>query len=262
MSEKKPPTVLGRASPWLASAFFLACSGGSDAKASRFEVALVEGALGLKGPSDFAGIEDEKERSQALFVEASRVFSHPRCVNCHPGAGVPLQGDDSHPHIPPVKPGTPVMYCFSCHQSHNVEHAGVPGAPHWDLAPSSMSWEGRSPKEICEQLKDRRRNANLNLEEIVEHNATDELVAWGWEPGPGRSPAPGSQAIFASLVRAWVDTGAHCPDADARPAEAGDSATRPSQPLNAAGKPKRGSPNPAAYPPSAPPTTDRTEAKP
>jgi hypothetical protein len=41
--------------------------------------------------------------------------------------------------------------------------------------------------------------------------AQDDLVAWGWDPGPGREPAPGTQAIFGDLTKAWIETGAECP---------------------------------------------------
>ena len=43
--------------------------------------------------------------------------------------------------------------------------------------------------------------------------AEDSLVGWGWQPGAGREPAPGDQATFGELIAAWIDTGAHCPDA-------------------------------------------------
>jgi len=39
----------------------------------------------------------------------------------------------------------------------------------------------------------------------------DSLVGWGWNPGDGREPAPGTQAEFGDLIKAWVDTGAACP---------------------------------------------------
>ena len=51
------------------------------------------------------------------------------------------------------------------------------------------------------------------LEQIWEHSAHDELVAWGWAPGHGRAPAPGTQKEFGDLIRAWIDTGAACPPA-------------------------------------------------
>ena len=38
-------------------------------------------------------------------------------------------------------------------------------------------------------------------------------MGWGWEPGAGREPAPGSQESFCDLIAAWVATGAVCPAA-------------------------------------------------
>jgi hypothetical protein len=46
---------------------------------------------------------------------------------------------------------------------------------------------------------------------LHEHLAHDDLVAWGWQPGEGRDPAPGSQALLGELIQAWIDTGAYCP---------------------------------------------------
>lgn len=43
--------------------------------------------------------------------------------------------------------------------------------------------------------------------------AHDHLVGWGWNPGEGRAPAPGTQAQFGELIQAWIDTGAKCPKA-------------------------------------------------
>ena len=74
-----------------------------------------------------------------------------------------------------------------------------------------MGWIGATVAEICEQIKDPARNGGKSLEELHEHNAEDGLVGWGWEPGDGRTPAPGSQALFGQLTRAWIDSGAHCP---------------------------------------------------
>ena len=41
--------------------------------------------------------------------------------------------------------------------------------------------------------------------------AQDSLVACGWSPGAGRVAAPGTQAEFGALIKAWIDTGAACP---------------------------------------------------
>jgi len=57
----------------------------------------------------------------------------------------------------------------------------------------------------------RRRNGNRDIAAILKHVVTDSLVKWGWNPGPGRTPAPGSNAEFGALLQAWADTGAHCP---------------------------------------------------
>jgi hypothetical protein len=176
----------------------------------------------LHAVADFAVITDRGDRSRALFVEASRVFLHPRCVNCHPNGDVPAQGMQMTPHQPPVtrgpdNHGVVGMECGSCHQDRNLVQARVPGAPDWHLAPREMAWVGKTPREICEQIKDPKRNGGKSLAEIVEHNAHDKaLVAWGWSPGSDREPAPGSQEQFGAIVAGWVETGAECPSGEVR----------------------------------------------
>ena len=59
----------------------------------------------LRGPSAFAGIKNQDARSVALFQEMGKVIQSPRCINCHPRTDRPLQGDDMHPHSPPVARG-------------------------------------------------------------------------------------------------------------------------------------------------------------
>lgn len=170
----------------------------------------------LRGVEVFAAIDDPKARSRALFVEASRVLLHARCLNCHPAGDSPLQGMGHRLHDPPVArgekdDGVPGLRCTGCHQNSNLDHARVPGAPGWHLAPKTMAWQGRSPAAICAQLKDPTRNGEKSLAQIVDHVRTDALVAWGWAPGHGREPAPGTQAQAGALFAAWVDTGAECP---------------------------------------------------
>jgi hypothetical protein len=170
----------------------------------------------LRTAESFQSVGDARSRSAALFLEASRVFLHPRCVNCHPNGDAPAQGTPDRPHDPPVTRGSDDrgvvgMRCSTCHQDHNLELSRVPGAPEWHLAPRQMAWVGRSPHQICEQMKDPQRNGGRTLAQIVEHNAHDELVAWGWSPGHGREPAPGTQAQLGGLVAAWVASGAECP---------------------------------------------------
>jgi hypothetical protein len=187
-------------------------------------VARPQAADELRPPAAFANIADAAERSRALFAEAAKVLTSPRCMNCHPAGDHPLQGDDHHPHRPPVErgpsgaglPGTP---CAACHTSRNVDlfpgavasYRSIPGHPRWQLAPPEMAWEGKTIGEICRQLKDRGRNGGRDLAQIHEHMAKDDLVAYGWKPGTGRAPAPGTQERLGEVIQAWIDSGAECP---------------------------------------------------
>jgi hypothetical protein len=74
-----------------------------------------------------------------------------------------------------------------------------------------MAWEGKTIGDICRQLKDINRNGGRDLAMLQEHVAKDDLVAWGWNPGIGREPAPGSQESAGDLVQAWINSGAQCP---------------------------------------------------
>jgi hypothetical protein len=177
----------------------------------------------LKPAAAFSSIADKTARSVALFEEAGKVIQHPRCINCHPAGDRPLQGMTMHPHQPPVSRGEagmgmPGMMCTTCHGAENVKIVGqadtirsIPGNPAWHLAPIEMAWEGKSLGEICEQIKDPARNGGKDLAGIVEHMAEDDLVGWGWAPGEGREPVPGTQQAFGELIAYWVETGAACP---------------------------------------------------
>ena len=180
---------------------------------------------GLRPPAAFADIADRAARSRALFTEAAKVFTSPRCLNCHPAGDHPTQGADNHSHVPPVArgpsddgvPGTP---CQACHMDRTVDlypgavarYASIPGAPAWRLAPIEMAWQGKSIGEICRQLQDKNRNGGRDLAMVQEHVAQDhDLVAYAWNPGKGRTAAPGTQALVGALIQAWIDTGAECP---------------------------------------------------
>lgn len=170
----------------------------------------------LKPASEFAGIANKSERAVALFTEAGKVIQHPRCVNCHPAGDRPAQGDEGHPHQPLVVRGSdglgaPAMRCTTCHGPSNFDPGGVPGNPKWHLAPLEMAWVGKSLAEICVQIKDTGRNGGMSMDDLVHHMAEDELVGWAWNPGRGRTPAPGTQKLFGELIRAWADSGGTCP---------------------------------------------------
>jgi hypothetical protein len=199
----------------------IACLG-----ATALSVAFAEPQPGLavhqnlKAPSEFESIGEPGERSRAIFAEIGKLLTHPRCMGCHPAGVHPLQGADHHEHMPPVwrsddeHLGT---HCAECHTDQNVtlheaaSYQSIPGHPRWGLAPLSMAWEGKTVGDICRQLKDTARNGGRDLAMLQEHVANDNLVAWGWNPGLGREPAPGSQKSAGDLVQAWIDTGAQCP---------------------------------------------------
>jgi hypothetical protein len=180
------------------------------------EVYCAEHSTTLAAPQSFDGISDTAERSAALFTEAGKVLTSARCVNCHPAGDRPLQGETRRLHQPPVARGpdgfgTPAMRCATCHQGANFDPAGVPGHPHWHLAPSEMAWQNKTAGEICTQIKDPARNGGRSLQQILTHVADDSLVGWAWAPGVGREPAPGTQKELGELIQAWLNTGAVCP---------------------------------------------------
>jgi hypothetical protein len=72
--------------------------------------------------------------------------------------------------------------------------------------------QDKTLSEICEQIKDPSRNGGKTLEELVHHMGEDSLVGWAWNPGAGRTPAPGTQQELGILIKAWVESGAACPE--------------------------------------------------
>jgi hypothetical protein len=172
----------------------------------------------LKPVSEFQSIADPAERSRAIFAEVGKVLTHPRCMNCHPAGEHPLQGADHHEHKPVVWRGDTGSFgtpCGECHTEQNVTlreaatYKSIPGHPRWNVAPLSMAWQGKSLGEICRQLTEK--NGGRDLALLQEHIAKDDLVAWGWTPGAGRDPAPGTQEAAGQLVQAWIESGAECP---------------------------------------------------
>jgi hypothetical protein len=154
--------------------------------------------------------------AEQAFDDIAKVLTSPRCMNCHTVTNFPRQGDDRHPHRMnvsrgPDNHGAPGLHCTACHVSFNQAGSGVPGAPHWGLAPLSMGWEGLSSHELCTTLKDSRRNGNRDTVALVHHMTEDPLVQWAWTPGQGRSTPPISRRDFHDLVRKWAADGAPCP---------------------------------------------------
>jgi mono/diheme cytochrome c family protein len=175
--------------------------------------AIVFGGLSLANAQQEPS---QKEESVRLFLEAAKVFQHPRCMNCHPAGNEPTQGMDKHVHIMNVQRGQDDhgnigMKCSTCHGVENNRFSGVPGAPKWGLAPKSMAWQGLSLHDLCLTLKDPKNIHGMTKEQFIHHNAEDPLVGWGWNPGAGREPVPGTQKQFGETIARWIATGQECP---------------------------------------------------
>jgi hypothetical protein len=201
-------------------------------------VGVAAPAPGEAGRARQERIERDDAGARRAFEAAYPVFMHPRCMNCHPAGDAPLQGDDSRPHFYRVQrgpdgKGLPAMRCSNCHQATNQPglHA-PPGAPHLtgDGAPPAagerpidprwrlpgprtpLVFQGRTPGELCRQLRDCRRNGGMTREQLLRHVSADSLVLWGWDPGEGRTRPPLSHEEFVRDVTEWIDKGCGCPD--------------------------------------------------
>ena len=173
----------------------------------------------LASSSTRALVQRDDAQAKAAFLAIVPVLKHPRCLNCHANGDFPRQGDDSHPHAQNIKRGAfghgvTSQKCAACHQTENVAGLNMPpGAPNWHLPPPNMPmiWEGKTPREICQQLKDPKQNHNMTVAAIVEHVTSDKLVLWGWNPGEGRTVPPMTHQEFAAKFAEWAKLGAACP---------------------------------------------------
>lgn len=112
------------------------------------------------------------------------------------------------------------MSCATCHGDQNAPLPGSPpGAKHWRLAPKHMGWAGQTATELCMQFKDAAPRIRKVMGHIVRDPEgtcptwqPDPLVKWGWEPGPGREPVPGTFDQFTQILTWWMEAGAPCPE--------------------------------------------------
>jgi hypothetical protein len=158
----------------------------------------------------------EPDPAKAGFDTLYRVLESPRCRNCHPAGDAPLQFEDGWAHAMSItrrseKNG---VTCATCHRDKNGTRPNQPpGAPNWHLPPAEtpMIFEGRTPAQLCAQLKDPKQTGGRDLAALVDHVAKDPLVAWGWDPGPGRTPVAIPRAQVVAAMQAWIAAGAPCP---------------------------------------------------
>lgn len=162
----------------------------------------------------------------AAWDSVYAVLISPRCLDCHTAGDYPQQGDERRRHFANVVRGrdghgVPGLTCAGCHQRHNADATGVPGAPGWHLAPLSMRWQDErdqplSSGEVCRAVTDRAGNHGLDGSALLRHHAEDSLVRWAWQPGrrPGgarRTLPPLSHDQFVAATRTWVTAGTPCP---------------------------------------------------
>ena len=183
-----------------------------------FGAGIVATALaGLLQASSATLAQPSADSGLAAFQRIATVLSSPRCLNCHPREDRPRQGDDRHVHLMNVQrgqdgKGLAAMRCSGCHQEHNNDAAGVPGAPHWHLAPKTMGWTGLSVGELCRTLLDPTKNGGRSVADLVKHMTTDALVLWAWRPGRDRTVPPLSTDELKIALQAWAKAGAPCPN--------------------------------------------------
>ena len=192
----------------------LAISGGVDEGLTR----------GKTGPGSVS-----KEEGLKAWARIEAVVTHPRCANCHVGPdNTPvwtIVGENkSRPHGMNINAdasriGARELPCWTCHMTsaapntvaHAPPHAGIP----WQLAPVDFVWYGKTGAEICQQMRDPKRNGGRDVAGLVEHLRHDAaqrgFIPWGWKPGGGRPTPPGTFEDHVRDVQIWGAAGQPCP---------------------------------------------------
>ncbi len=170
------------------------------------------------------------EEGLAAFDRIYDVAISPRCANCHTGSdNIPMWSGTSYGEARPhgmnidageSRIGAETVMCQTCHitttdlesEPHAAPHFGIP----WQLAPVEFEWFGKTPQEICVQLKTPETNGGRDWQGLVEHLGHDASLAgpvlWGFNPGGGREPSPGTLQEHIDDMIAWGAAGQPCPD--------------------------------------------------
>jgi hypothetical protein len=206
--------------PAVANAVFAA----TGKRLRRLPLRLAVALLAVLGARSAAAQSARPSSAEGLaaFETVRQVLQHPRCQNCHIPGDAPLQFDEGRLHGQNVVRGrfglgVPGLPCASCHARENPPAnygpSMPPGAPNWHLPrpETKMVFIGLSPAQLCATIKNRKATGGRDLAAMLEHNANDALVGWGWDPGVGRAPVPIPRAEFLERFRTWMDAGAPCP---------------------------------------------------
>ena len=169
----------------------------------------------------------------AAWDRVYEVVSHPRCANCHVGPdNIPMWSGPSHGtarkhgmniNAGESRMGAEYVPCAACHVQRAREDLADNGpneppqvALAWQLAPVEFQWFGKTSAEICAQMADPERTGGRDWVALAEHLAEDAhhggFVAWGWNPGGGREPAPYDLQRHIDDVLAWGAAGTPCAD--------------------------------------------------
>lgn len=177
-------------------------------------VAHIASLRGERPPLNNYDVSVSEADGLKAFGDIYAVVTHPRCMNCHPDGDRPLHTDDSVPHAFNVTRFTPLkgVQCSTCHAPTPVglgRPPAPPADPIWSLAPKQMVFENRTPKQLCEQLKDPDINGGRGFVDTTAHVANDHLLMTSWHSG--REPPPISHPELVKRFETWGKAGGPCP---------------------------------------------------
>lgn len=165
----------------------------------------------------------------AAWNKIHAVVSHPRCASCHvDDKAVPMWIGDyyggTRPHGMNIqggesRSGEETLPCATCHRTSTKPNLVPRAAPHagidWMLAPAQFVWFGKTSSEICQQMRDPKRNGGRDGAGLVEHIVHDRdvqgFIAWGFDPGGGRESPPGTLQQHLDDMVKWTSAGMPCP---------------------------------------------------
>lgn len=187
-------------------------------------VLFAAGCLVLLQGGAASAQEATREEGLAAWDRIYAVASHPRCTNCHVGLqeepmwnGLGYGTDVVHGmgvKAGESRIGAESMPCRTCHISavgrETAAHAPAQIDDAWRLPPVELDWLGVESAALCAQLRDPDRNDGFDIAGLAEHLTRSPFVAWGFDPGGGRSAPPGSPEDMARDVETWGAAGTPC----------------------------------------------------
>ena len=169
------------------------------------------GSSSFRSPSAFQNIGDPAQRSRA-HLRRDRKGADPSALHELPSCRRPAAAGRRSPSSISRRPGartclrrqlarpaTPIAN-FTLHDARVISRA----SPAIRAGSSRRCrWPGKASRSarFAGRSRTRTRNGGRDLALLQEHIAKDDLVAWGWNPGAGREPAPGSQELAGQTGR-------------------------------------------------------------